>query len=110
MKTLERLTAAGYTIGEAHTLSEIEALEEKEREKLIIPTERIFSHLGRVDLSDFFSRLARCGVEIYLKKIGMDIEVGERVTLYDKKGFFAIGEVREFDTGKAIKPIRQFDV
>ncbi len=110
MKTLERLSAAGFNISEAHTLSEIEAMSEAEREKLIIPTERIFSSLRRVTLPDFFARLARCGVEIYLRKISEDIPLGERVTLYDKKGFFAIGEVREFNREYAIKPIRQFDI
>ena len=48
--------------------------------------------------------------EIYLKKIGQALPVGERVTLHDELGFFALGEVREFDSGLAIKPIKQFDV
>jgi hypothetical protein len=30
------------------------------------------------------------------------------VRLADEKGFFALGEVREYEDGKAIKPIRQF--
>ena len=49
-------------------------------------------------------------MEIYIKKIGVSLPLGERVTLYDEKGFFALGEVREFDAGLAIKPIKQFDV
>jgi len=110
MKTLERLSAAGFTIDEAHTLSEIEAMTEEEREAIIIPTEDIFGNIKAVTLSPFFARLARCGVEIYLKKIGLDIPLGELVRLKDEKGFFALGEVRDFETGRAIKPIRQFDV
>ena len=27
----------------------------------------------------------------------------------NEKGFFAVGEVREFEDGTAIKPIKQFD-
>lgn len=110
MKTLKRLSAAGFSIDEAHTLLEIEAMNESERDALIIPTERIFDGYKRVTLAPFFARLARCGVEIYLKKIGLTLPEGERVTLYDEKGFFALGEVREFEGGKAIKPIRQFDL
>ena len=110
MKTLKRLSAAGFSIDEAHTLLEIEAMTESEREALIIPTERIFDGYSKVTLVPFFARLARCGVEIYLKKIGLSLPEGERVTLYDEKGFFALGEVRKFDGEKAIKPIRQFDV
>ena len=110
MKSLRRLSASGFSINEAHTLSEIEAMSDKEREALIIPTERIFEGLRRVKLSPFFSRLARCGVEIYLKKIGESIPIGERVTLYDSDCFFALGEVQSFEGGEAIKPIRQFDI
>ena len=110
MTTLKRLSAAGFGIEAAHTLGEIEAMSEAEREALIIPTEEIFKDKRRVTLSPFFARLARCGVEIYLKKIGISSPIGEMVTLYDEKGFFAIGEVRSFEAGEAIKPIRQFDV
>lgn len=110
MTSLKRLSASGFGIEISHTLSEIEAMTEKEREALIIPTEEIFKDKAEVFLPPFFSRLARCGVEIYLKKIKMDIPTGETVRLTDEKGFFALGEVREFDSGRAIKPIRQFDV
>lgn len=110
MKTLKRLSAAGFSIDRAHTLSEIEAMSEEEKEALIIPTEKIFEKERRLVLSPFFARLARCGVEIYLKKIGESAEVGEKIALYDEDGFFALGEVREFEGGRAVKPIRQFDV
>ena len=85
-------------------------MSEGEREALIIPTERVFDNLTRVALPPFFARLARCGVEIYLKKLGKDLPTGQRVTLYDGDSFFALGEVREFPDGAAIKPIKQFDV
>ena len=46
--------------------------------------------------------------QIYLKKIGAIFDSGTRVKLYGADGFFSVGEVREFDDGLAIKPIRQF--
>ena len=110
MASLERTKAAGFNLSDSYTLSEIESMSEDEREKIIIPTEKIFENLEKVELTDFFASLARCGAEIYLKKIGKSFPLGERVTLYDKKGFFALGEVREFESGEAIKPIKQFDV
>ena len=67
-----------------------------------------FSDLREVVLPDFFSKLAHSGLEIYLKKINLDLPIGTRVRLSDKEGFFAVGEVREFEDGAAIKPIRQF--
>lgn len=109
MKTLERLSAGGYTVSDAHTLGEIEKMTETERDGIIRPTEEIFLALEKITLNPFFSRLARCGVEIYLKKIGVSLELGTRVRLADEKGFFAVGEVREFEDGTAIKPIKQFD-
>lgn len=110
METLERTKASVFSLSDAHTLSEIEAMSEEERDALIFPTEKVFEKYKKIHLSSFFSRLARCGVEIYLNKIGAKLNVGERVRLCDDSGFFALGEVREFDTGAAIKPIKQFDV
>lgn len=110
MKTLCRTECAGFTLGDAHTLAEIEAMTDKQREELVIPVENLFSHIKKITLLPFFARLARCGVEIYVKKIGITADEGERFTLYDDNGFFALGEARIFDDGMAIKPIKQFDV
>ena len=108
MKTLCRAEASGFTLDDAYTLSELEAMTEEERAARILPTERIFEKYRAVALPDFFARLARSGLEIYLRKIGESGEVGELVRLRDKEGFFAVGEVREYEAGLAIKPIRQF--
>ncbi len=108
MKTLMRAEASGFTLAEAITLSELEALTEEEREKRVLPLERVFDKERSVTLPPFFARLAHSGLEIYLKKIGFTAEVGERVKLFDQNGFFALGEVRAFDDGPAIKPIKQF--
>ncbi len=108
MKTLRRATASGFTLDDAHTLSEIEKMTAEEREALILPTEVVFKKYPEVVLPEFFSRLARCGLEIYLKKIKLDASEGEIFRLKDERGFFAVGEVRRFDEGLAIKPIRQF--
>lgn len=109
MKSLKRMEASGFTLGDSYTLGELEAMSEAEREAKILPIEDIFKSYKKLTLQPFFARLARCGVEIYQKKIGTSLAVGERVTLFDEKGFFALGEVREFDEGLAIKPIKQFD-
>lgn len=108
MKTLCRASASGFTLADAHTLSELENMTDAEREECVFPVEYIFRDLREVRLSSFFSRLAHSGLEIYLKKINLDLPVGARVRLSDEGGFFALGEVREFDGGPAIKPIRQF--
>lgn len=108
MKALTRTEASGFTLADAYTLGELEAMDKEEIERKILPVERIFAGLEKVTLPPFFARLASCGVEIYLKKIGLSANVGKRFRLHSENGFFAVGEVREFDDGLAIKPIRQF--
>ncbi len=108
MSALTRTIASGFDLGVAHTLSEIEEVEESVRDRFILPVEVVFNRLPLVALPDFFARLAKAGQEIYLHKIGKDFDVGTRVKLYDEKGFFAVGEIMEFEAGRAIKPIRQF--
>jgi tRNA pseudouridine55 synthase len=110
MKTLCRMSAAGFGISETHTLEELDSMTEDEKHSAIIPTEEIFKDKPLVMLPDFFARLARCGAVIYLKKLGLELEVSQIVRLRDKDGFFAVGEVRDTEEGRVIKPIRQFDV
>lgn len=108
MKTLCRASASGFTLADAHTLAELENMTETEREGCVFPVEYIFRGYEEIKLSAFFAKLAHSGLEIYLKKIGIDLPTGAHVRLADEKGFFALGEVREYEDGKAIKPIRQF--
>ena len=108
MKTLCRASASGFSLADAHTLAELENMTEAERESCVFPVEYIFRALPEVKLPAFFARLAHSGLEIYLKKINLDLPLGARVRLSDENGFFALGEVREFEQGSAIKPIRQF--
>ena len=54
--------------------------------------------------------LCRSGCEIYQKKISCSHEIGARVRLYGEKGFFALGEVREYPEGTAVKSIKTFEL
>ncbi len=108
MKTLTRLSASGFNIKEARTLDELAEMTEDERVDFVRPVEDIFMKYENVMLSDFFSRLAHSGQHIYLDKIKKSLDVGTVVRISDKNGFFAVGEVKEYDDGLAIKPIRQF--
>ena len=111
MATLKRTLAGGFDIEHSYTLEEIEALTEEKRLSLLHPTEELFSDLEQIKLAPFFERLSRNGCEIYLKKIGKDISLGNRVRLCSQSGeFYALGEVKEFEDGKAIKAIKLFDL
>ena len=108
MKTLERCEASGFVLADGITISDLEALSTEERWERVLPVEYIFRDKREISLPPFFARLARAGQEIYLKKIKATAKLGEFIKLSDEAGFFALGEVREFEGGLAIKPIRQF--
>ena len=95
MKTLCRASASGFTLADAHTLAELENMTDSEREACIFPVEYIFRKYDEVKLPAFFAKLAHSGLEIYLKKINLDLPLGTLLRLSDDKGFFALGEVRE---------------
>jgi tRNA pseudouridine55 synthase len=110
MASLERVETGGFSISESVTVSELEDMSEEERVERLIPTESLFASLPEVKLPEFYERLARSGCEIYQKKISSNYAIGERVRLSGKSGFFALGEVREYEGGSAIKAIKLFDI
>ena len=111
MATLCRTLAGGFSIENSHTLEELEALTPDERLSLLIPTESLFYNLDKVNLPAFYEKLCRNGCEIYLSKLRLTLPLGTRVRLCSQSGeFFALGEVREFDDGLAIKAIKLFDI
>jgi tRNA pseudouridine55 synthase len=108
MSALRRTKSGNFTINYAHTIEDIEKMSYDERVALLMPTESLFEELDLVTLSDFYARLCRSGCEIYQKKIGASFTVGTKVRMCDKNGFFALGEVREYPDGLAIKALKLF--
>lgn len=108
MSALCRSEASGFKLSDGITIEDLEKMEMTERWNRVYPVEYIFRSKQKVTLQPFFARLARSGQQIYLSKIRENIPLGEHVRLCDDGGFFALGEVMEFDDGLAIKPIRQF--
>ena len=111
MSALHRVKAGGFDIEKSHTLEELEALEIGERYALLAPTESLFEDLPAVKLPAFYEKLCRSGCEIYQSKIKTGFDVGTRVRLHSADGeFFALGEVREYEDGTAIKAIKMFSL
>ncbi|MBE6679806.1 MAG: tRNA pseudouridine(55) synthase TruB [Ruminococcaceae bacterium] len=110
MSSLRRTKSGAFSIENAHTLEELEAMSYEERVALLLPLEDAFCDVEKITLAPFFAKLCKSGCEIYLKKIGKDFEVGKRLCIYDEGGFFALGEVRKYDSGKAIKMIKLFSL
>lgn len=111
MSALHRVAAGNFAIENAHTLEEIEKLTIEERYALLASTESLFEDIPSVNLPTFYEKLCRSGCEIYQSKIKTAHEVGTRVRLYSANGeFFALGEVREYESGTAIKAIKTFSL
>lgn len=108
MSRLIRLSAGGFSAGDALPLSRLEQTPEEKRAALLLPTAKIFAAWPKVSLPPFFARLARAGLPIYQKKIGTDFPLGTRVTFYDGESFFAVAEACMAEEGEALKPVRQF--
>lgn len=111
MTKLHRTKSGNFSIANAISVYELENLSLEERYEKLLPLDSLFSDLESVNLPPFFEKLARSGLEIYLKKINIPsdkIEVGKKYKLCSNNLFFALGEVRDYPDGKAIKPIKQF--
>ena len=110
MASLHRTATCGFSIEQSYTIDQLTEMTEEERLSLLIPTESLFEEHPIARLPEFFEKLCRGGCEIYQKKIGTSFALGERVRLYGKYGFFALGEVREYENGTAIKAIKMFSI
>ena len=115
--SLERTVCGEFNKENSVTLEELQqVIEQKgqcEIEKYLKPVELSFVHLPIVRLSQFYSKLCKNGLEIYLDraKINEDIFSGQnRCRLYDSEdAFFAIGEVSDYADGRAVKAKIRFD-
>lgn len=111
MATLCRTRAGEFDLSNSRTLEELEAMSEDERLSLLLPTVSLFSSLPEVRLPSFYEKLSRSGCEIYQSKIKTSLPLGQRVRMCSSDGsFYALGEVREYENGAAIKSIKLFDI
>ncbi len=110
MSALCRTKAGIFELKDAYTLEELEAMTLEERYAKLLPTELLFEEWPILQLSDFYAKLARNGCEIYEKKIGAHFPLGAQLRVYDRDGFFAVGEIREYPDGLALKLRKRFDL
>ena len=108
MADLRRIKSGEFDIKDAITLSDCEELAYEQLCGRLIPTEELFISYPALKLDGFFLKLCKSGCEIYQKKINTSFDPRQRVRLYDENGFFALGEVREFEDGSAVKSVKVF--
>ncbi len=111
MTSLQRTKSGNFVLENSYTIEQLEQMTLEQRQSILLPIDSLFADLESITLQPFFEKLAKSGLEIYLKKIGIKqdaVSVGKRYKLCDQNGFFALGEVKEYPDGLAIKPIKQF--
>lgn len=107
MDSLRRTKAGAFDLSMAHTIEELDSMSDEEVRNLVLPADGLFPDFPRVDLGDFYSKLAHSGTEIYLKKIGKSFPEGTHIRLCHNGEFFAIGRVDDYPDGLAIRPVKQ---
>ena len=61
---------------------------------------------NKINLSEFYSKLAKNGAEIYLHKINYEFNPGDKILMYDCNNIlFALGEIKDYPDGIACKPV-----
>lgn len=104
MSSLEREGSGGFFLKDTVTISQLEKMAEEERERMLIPTERLFESYPVLTLPNFFARLILNGCAVDVKKLGVS-ETKEHIfyRFYDENGFFAIGETLLYDGKLCLK-------
>ncbi len=110
MSSLSRIESGGFSLDDCVTLEELGKMSVEGRASLLRPVENLFSRLPEVRPAPFFEKLSRDGNEIYQKKLGTDFPIGTKVRLLGQGGFYALGEVREYPGGSAIKVLKLFSL
>ena len=108
MSSLERTRSGNFDIKDAYTVCELENMTPEQRASVVRPVETLFYEWPAVTIDGFYAKLCRSGCEIYQHKIKTAYPVDEFVRIRDKNGFFALGKVKEYENGSAIKAVKIF--
>jgi tRNA pseudouridine55 synthase len=82
-------------------------------EKAVIAVESVFEKYKALSFPQFYERLFMNGCEIYIKKLPAEsvaktASEGDVFRIIGENGFFALGEVRQYEDGLAVKQIKRF--
>ena len=108
MSALIRTESGPFSLAEAYTIADLEAMSEAERSEKLLPLETYFADAPAVHLPEFYARLARNGCEIYQKQIHTSFAEGTLLRMYRGEEFFALGRVGDYPDGSAVKAVKIF--
>jgi len=105
MSELCRTNSGIFDIAQAYAPEYLQNLENPE--SVLISCEDVLKNFTdkKINLDAFYSRLAKNGAEIYLKKLNLNFNIGEEILMYDdKNNIFAFGKIKDYKDGPACKP------
>ena len=102
LTALRRTETAGFTIAQSHTLDDIAALDETERDALLLPCDVLVRHLPELVLNDTAVNMLRCGQR---PQFSEDVSAEPPYRIYDTGGRFIGLAVYQKDIGR-LKALR----
>ncbi len=111
MSALCRTETCGYTLAQAHTPSELEAMSAAELDDAILPISEIFPNAPAYTPAPFFVHLTKNGLSVELRKLSAlpCTREGERLRLFDEAGvFYALAEITRREGSLTLTPLKQF--
>lgn len=108
MSALERTRSGSFTLENAFTIEELEEMTIEERASHVMPTEELFLECPEINVNDFYAKLIRGGTELYQKKLGTCHDIGQFVRIKHNNQFIALGQVANFESGSAVRPVKLF--
>jgi tRNA pseudouridine55 synthase len=97
MAALRRTRTGKFTLDDAVTVEELEALSFAERTAKLLPVESLFEDLDAVEVNDFYAKLTRGGADLYQKKLHTDFAPGTLVRVRHDGQFIALARAMEKD-------------
>ena len=109
MSSLVRTEVDVFKIEDAVVFDDLNDMTVEEILSHLIPTERMFLLLPEARMDDFFDRLYHHGEAIRLGKLrGIHGETGDLFRVYDKDGFYSVGEIIEREGKKYFRQKKLF--
>ena len=109
MSSLVRTEVDVFNLDDAVVFDDLNDMTVEEILSHLIPTEKMFLHLPEARMDEFFDRLYHHGESIRLGKLrGIYGEAGDLFRVYDKDGFYSVGEIIERDGKKFFRQKKLF--
>ena len=85
LTALRRTETAGFTIAQSHTLEDLAALDEAQRDALLLPCDVLVRHLPKLALNDHAVEMLRCGQR---PQFSEDFHADSPIRVYSRAGRF----------------------